>query len=142
MTPEIKLNDILEHTLSNILKQGPNTVIGKIIWLRIKFHQFDEFMFFLHFHFDYFKRSGHFSTYKESSNAARELTIPTTPLQIIYNLRRYIQYVVQQPYHNKQDHSLLQHNWIRQTNKRFMKFVIYHSKQKTHWNGYQFQMVS
>ena len=30
MTFEIKLNDIQEHTLSNILKQGLKTEIGKL----------------------------------------------------------------------------------------------------------------
>ena len=98
MTLEIKLNDIWEHTLSNILRQGPKTELGKIIRLWIKFHQFDDFISFLKLHFDDFKPAGHFTTYKESSDAARELTIPTTPLQIIYNLRRYIQYVTQQTY--------------------------------------------
>ena len=128
MTLEINLNDIWEHTLSNILKQGPNTGIGKIIRLWIKFHQFDDFISFLQSHFDDFKPSGHFTTYKKSSDAERELTIPTTPLKIIYNFRRYIQHVMQQPYANQQDHPLLQDNWIEQTNKGFMKFVIYHSK--------------
>ena len=55
--------------------------------------------------------------------------MPTTPLQIIYNLRRYIQYVIQQTYHDDRHYCPpLQHNWIKQTKKRFMKFVIYHSK--------------
>ena len=90
---------------------------------------FDDFISFLQLHFDDFKPSGHITTYKESSDAARELTIPTTPLQIIYNLRRNIQYDIQQTYHDdKQDAPLLQHNSIKQTNKRFMKFVICHSK--------------
>ena len=129
MTFEIELNDIWEHTLSNILKKEPKTETGKIIRLWIKFYQFDDFISFLQSYFDDFKPLGHFTTYKESSHATKESTIPTTPLQIIYSLRRYIHYVIQQTYHNnKQDQPLLQHNWIKQTNKRFMKFLIYHSK--------------
>ena len=101
----------------------------KLERLWIKFHHFHDFISFLQSHFDDFKPSGHFTTYKESSDAARELILPTTPLQIICNLRRYIQYVIQQTHHDhKQDHPLLQHDWIKQTNKRFMKFVICHSK--------------
>ena len=48
----------------------------------------------------------------------RQLTIPSTSLKQIYNLRNYIQYVINQIDYNVHDqlnHPLLENNWIKQT---------------------------
>ena len=60
----------------------------------------------------------------------RQLTIPSTSLKQIYNLRNYIQYVVNQIDYNVHDqlnHPLLEDNWIKQTHTNSTKFVIFHS---------------
>ena len=113
MTFEIKLIDICEHTLSNILKQGPNTEIGIIIRLWVIFHQFVDFITFLQSSFVDFTPLGTFNTYKESTDAKIELKVPSTPLKQIYNLRRYTQYVINQSDYDVDDqlnHPLLENN--------------------------------
>ena len=55
--------------------------------------------------------------------------MPTTPLQELYNLKRYITHVMNEsdcdPDDPDFDHPLSEHNWLSQTRGRYMKYAIY-----------------
>ena len=59
------------------------------------------------------------------------------PLKEIFNLRWYIQHLTDESgydydYYYYLDNSLSEDNWMLQTNRKFMKYVIYNGHSMTH----------
>ena len=82
-----------------------------------------------------FTPEGTLCHYKETAEAEDTKIIPTTPLMELYNLYRYIKYLINElnfDYDGIEfDNPLDEHNWLLQTRGKFMKFVIYHSPTAT-----------
>ena len=73
--------------------------------------------------------------YKEKADSEVDIMMPTTPLEELYNLWRYIQHLIlesEYDYDDKEfDNPLDEDNWLLQTRGKYMKFVIDHSSNVT-----------
>ena len=53
-----------------------------------------------------------------------------TPLKEVFNLRWYIQHLMDQK-ENEAENPLCEQNWMKQTNWKFIKYVIHHKHSRT-----------
>ena len=64
------------------------------------------------------------------------MMMPTTPLQDLFNLRWYIQHLIDKCECDYDDYDLnnplREDNWLLQTRRKFMKYVIYNGHAMTH----------
>ena len=61
--------------------------------------------------------------------------MPSTPLQELQNIRKYIQHLMNESDYDDDDDDfddpLSEHNWLSQTRGKFMKYVIYYLSDST-----------
>ena len=129
MSAIFHLNSIWEHTLTEILNYDNKSEVGIIIRVWVKHHKLDNFSSLLSHSPDKFTPSSPLSYYKDKVDSEVLLAIPTTPLQELQNLRKYIQHLMDEfldAYDDANfDNPFNAHNSMSQTREKFMKFVVY-----------------
>ena len=131
----IHLSDIWEHTLTEILNHHPKTEVGIIMRAWVKHNKLEDFNSLLNSNVDGFPPSGTLCYFKDKDDSEAVMMMPTTPLKELYNLRWYIQYLIDgcesgddDDVDNPQNKDI----WFFQTRRKFMKYVIYNGKAWTH----------
>ena len=94
MPANIHLSDIWEHTLTEILNHDPKSQMGIIMRAWVKHNNMEYFNSLLSYNADKFTPTGSPCDYKEKANSETLVMMPTTPLQELYNLKRYIQHLM------------------------------------------------
>ena len=129
------LDAIWEHTLTEILNHDNNSDEGIIIRTWVKHHKQDDFSSLFNHSPDKFTPSSPFSYYKEKADLELLLEMPSTPLQELQNIRKYIQHLMDESDYDYDDYyfddPLSEHNWLSQTRRKFMKYVIYNLSDST-----------
>ena len=102
----------------------------------MKQNKLEDFNSFLTFNADEFTPSGSHCYFKEKADSEMLTMLPTTPLKEIFNLRWYIQYLIDEceSGYNDDDfeNPLHEQNWSCQTRRKLMKYIIYNGKGWTH----------
>ena len=82
-----------------------------------------------------FKPGGTLCHYKETAEAEETKLMLNKPLKELYNLYRYIQHLILESEFDYDDDEcddpLADGNWLLQTRRKYLKFVIYHSSTAT-----------
>ena len=82
-----------------------------------------------------FTPSGTLCYYNDKADSEVAFMMPTTPLNELYNLWRYIQHLILESKYNYDDEAfdnpLDEDTWLFQIRGKYMKFVIYHSSNAT-----------
>ena len=132
----IHLSDIWEYTLVGILNDYPKSELGIMIIAWVKHNKLEDFNSLLNFNVDDFTPSGMLCYYKENSDSEVVTILPTTPLQELFNLQWYIQHLIDESEYDDDDddlnNPLNKDNWLLQTGRKFMKYVIYNGHTVTH----------
>ena len=95
----------------------------------VNHHKLENFSSLFNHSPDKFTPSSPLSYYKEKAYSEVLLEMPSTPLQELQNIRKYIQHLMDESDYDYDDDdfddSLSDHNWLSQTRGKFMKYVIY-----------------
>ena len=101
----------------------------------VKHHKLENFSSLFNHSPDIFTPSSPLSYYKEKANSEILLEMPSTPLQELQNIRKYIQHLMDESDYDCDDDDfddpLSEHNWFSQTSGKFMKYVIYNLSDST-----------
>ena len=132
----IHLSDIWEHTITKILNHDPKSEMGIIMRAWVKHSKLEDFNSLLNFNVDHFTPSGTLCYYTDNGDSVVKM-LPNTLLKELYNLRWYIQYLIDESGYDYDDDEFLgnplhEDNWMLQTNRKFMKYVIYILHSMTH----------
>ena len=123
------LNAIWEHTLTEILNHDNKSDVGIMIRTWVKHHKLENFSSLFNHSPDKFTPSSPLSYFKEKADSDVLLEMPSTPLQELQNIRKYIQHLMDESDYDYDDDDfddpLSEHNWLSQTRGKFMKYVIY-----------------
>ena len=124
----IHLNTIWEHTLTEILNHDNKTEVGIIMRSWVKHNKLDDMTDLLIYDFNDSIPTGSLCYNKETAEAEETKIMPNTPLKELYNLYRYIQYLILV---SAFDYDDFEFDNPLQTRGKFMKYVIYHSSTAT-----------
>ena len=99
-------------------------------------NKLEDFTSLLNFNVDDFAPSGNLCYCKDNADSVVR-TLPNTLLKDLFNLRWYIQHFIDESgydyyYYYYLDNLLSEDNWMLQTNRKFMKHVIFNRHSKTH----------
>ena len=129
------LDAILEHALTEILNHDNKSDVGIMIRTWVKHHKLENFSSLFNHSPDKFTPSSPLSYYKEKVDSEVLLEMPSTPLQELQNIRKYIQHLMDESDYDYDDDDfddpLSEHNWLSQTRGKFMKYVIYNLSDST-----------
>ena len=94
MQETIHLSDLWEHSITKILKHGPESELGIMIRQLVIYNKLEDFNSLLNYTDEYFTPhgGGNLSYYKENGDSVVKM-MSTTPLQMLENLRCYIQHL-------------------------------------------------
>ena len=120
MTDTNHLCHLWEHTIVKIFKHDPESELGIMFKQWIIFNKLDNFNSILNYPIDDFTPSGNLCYMNKHGDI-----LPYTPMKKIFNLRWYIQYLMDESEDEAQN-PLSEENWIKQNNCKFMKYVIHH----------------
>ena len=120
MSENIQLSYLWEHTITKIFKDDPESELGIMFKQWIIFNKLDNFNSILNYPIDDFTPSGNLCYMNKHGDI-----LPYTPMKKIFNLRWYIQYLMDESEDEAQN-PLSERNWIKQNNCKFMKYVIHH----------------
>ena len=102
--------------------------MGNMIKEWVIFNKLEDLNSLLNYTDDDFTPSGHLCNYKDNGDSVVKM-LPTMPLQELYNLRWYIQHLIDENGHEYDDddwtNPLSENDWMFQTNKKFMKQVLF-----------------
>ena len=130
MSENIELSYVWDHTIQKILNHDFQSKIGIKIKEWVVFNKFEDFNSLLKYTDDDFTPIGNISYINENGHM-----LPTTTLQDFYNLRWYIQYLIDENEYQYDDdewtNPLSESNWIYKTNKHFMKYVNFNLQEMT-----------
>ena len=130
MSENIKLSYVWDHTISKILLHDVNSNMGNMIKEWVEFNKLEDFNSLLKYTDDDFTPIGNLCYINENGEM-----LPTTTLQEFYNLRWYIQHLIDEnEYSYDYDEwtsPLSESNWIFQANKKFMKYVNFTLQEMT-----------
>ena len=95
MEETIHLSDLWEHTIRDIFKHDAESELGIMIRQWVIYNKLEDFNSLLNYTDEDFKPygGGNLSYYKENGDSVVK-TMPTTPLQMLENLRWYIQHLI------------------------------------------------
>ena len=131
----INLSPIWEHTLTEILNHGNETELGAIMRSWVKDNNLEDMNDLLIHDLNDCTPTGSLSQYKVSAEAEETKPMPITRLKELYNLYWYIQHLILESeleYDDEEfDNPLHEANWLLQTKRKYMKFVIYNSSTAT-----------
>ena len=120
MTESNHLCDQWEHTILKIFKHDSKSELGLMFKQWIIFNKLENFNSILNYPIDDFTPSGNLCYMNEHGDI-----LPYTPMKKIFNLRWYIQYLMDENEDEAQN-PLNEENWMKQNNCKFMKYVIHH----------------
>ena len=120
MSENIQLSYLWEHTITKIFKDDPESELGIMFKQWIIFNKLDNFNSILNYPIDDFTPSGNLCYMNKHGDI-----LPYTPMKKIFNLRWYIQYLMDESEDEAQN-PLSEKNWIKQNSCKFMKYVIHH----------------
>ena len=120
MTDTNHLCHLWEHTIVKIFKDDPESELGIMFKQWIIFNKLDNFNSILNYPIDDFTPSGNLCYMNKHGDI-----LPYTPMKKIFNLRWYIQYLMDESEDEAQN-PLSEENWMKQNNCKFMKYVIQH----------------
>ena len=124
MEETIHLRDLWEHTITKIFKLDPKYKVDGIIRQWVIYNKLEDFNSLLNYTDEDFKPygGGNLSYYKENGDSVVKM-MSTTPLQMLENLRWYIQHLINED--DESNYPLSEDKWMLQTHGKFMKYVIF-----------------
>ena len=120
MTDTNHLCHLWEHTIVKIFKYDPESEQGIMFKQWIIFNKLEIFNSILNYPIDDFTPSGNLCYMNKHGDI-----FPYTPMKKTFNLRWYIQYLMDENEDEAQN-PLSEENWMKQSNCKFMKYVIHH----------------
>ena len=120
MTESNHLCDLWEHTIVKAFKHDPESELGIMFIQWTIFNKLEKFNSILNYPIDDFTPSGNLCYMHEHGDI-----LPYTPMKKIFNLRWYIQYLMDESEDEAQN-PLSEENWMKQNNCKFIKYVIHH----------------
>ena len=136
MEETIHLSDLWEHTITKIFKLDPKYKVDQMIRQWVIYNKLEDFNSLLNYTDVDFKPygGGNLSYYKENANSVVKM-MPTTPLQMLEKLRRYIQHLINESGYlyddDESNYPLSEDKWMLQTHGKFTKYVIFTSHRMT-----------
>ena len=123
MSENIELSYVWDHTIKKILNYDLESKMGNMIKEWVVFNKLEEdFNSLLKYTYDDFTPTGNLCYINDNGQM-----LPTTTLQEFYNLRWYIQHLLDENEYqydgDEWTNPLSESNWIYRTNKHFMKYV-------------------
>ena len=119
MTESIHLCDLWEHTIVKVFKHDSKSELGLMFKQWIFFNKLENFNSILNYPIDDFTPSGNLCYMNEHGDI-----LPYTPMKKIFNLRWYIQHLMDESEDQAQN-PLSEENWMKQNNCKFIKYVIH-----------------
>ena len=120
MTESNHLCELWEHTIVKVFKHDSKSELGFMFKQWIIFNKLENFNSILNYPIDDFTSSGNLCYMNEHGDI-----LPYTPMKKIFNLRWYIQHLMDESEDEAQN-PLSEENWMKQNNCKFIKYVIYH----------------
>ena len=120
MTESNHLCDLWEHTIVKVFKHDSKSQMGFMLKQWIIFNKLENFNSILNYPIDDFTPSGNLCYMNEHGDI-----LPYTPMKKIFNLRWYIQHLMDENEDEAQN-PLSEENWMKQNNCKFIKYVIHH----------------
>ena len=120
MTDTNHLCHLWEHTIVKVFKHDPESELGIMFKQWIIFNKLETFNSILNYPIDDFTPSGNLCYMNKHGDI-----LPYTPMKKIFNLRWYIQHLMNENEDEAQN-PLSEENWMKQSNCKFMKYVIHH----------------
>ena len=130
MQETIHLSDLWEHTITKIFKLDPKYKVDHMIRQWVIYNKLEDFNSLLNYTDEDFKPygGGNLSYYKENGDSVVE-RMSTTPLQMLENLRWYIQHLIHESGYlcddDESNYPLSEDKWMLQTHGKFMKYVLF-----------------
>ena len=130
MQETIHLSDLWEHTITKIFKLDPKYKVDQMIRQWVIYNKLEDFNSLLNYTDEDIKPycGGNLSYYKENGDSVVKI-MPTTPLQMLENLRWYSQHLINESGYLYDDdefnYPLSEIKWMLQTHGKFMKYVIF-----------------
>ena len=129
MEETIHLSDLWEHTITKVFKLDPKYKVDQMIRQWVIYNKLEDFNSLLNYIDEDFKPygSGNLRYYKENGDSVVKM-MTTTPLQMLENLRWYIQHLIHESGYlyddDESNYPLSEDKWTLQTHSKFMKYVI------------------
>ena len=120
MTDTNHLCHLWEHTIVKVFKHDSKSELGLKFKQWIIFNKLENFNSILNYPIDDFTPSGNLCYMNKHGDI-----LPYTPMKKIFNLRWYIQHLMDENEDEAQN-PLSEENWMKQSNCKFMKYVIHH----------------
>ena len=120
MTESNHLCHLWEHTIVKIFKHDSKSELGLMFKQWIIINKLENFNSILNYPIDDFTPSGNLCYMNEHGDI-----LPYTPMKKIFNLRWYIQHLMDESEDEAQN-PLSEENWMKQNNCKFIKYVIHH----------------
>ena len=124
------LSDLWENTITKIFKLDPKYKVDQMMRQWVIYNKLEDFNSLLKYTDEDFKPcgAGNLSYYKENGDSVVKM-MPTTPLQMLENLRWYIQHLINESGYlyddDESNYPLSEDKWMLQTHCKFMKYVIF-----------------
>ena len=116
MTESIHLSDLWEHTIVKVFKHDSKSELGLMFKQWIIFNKLENFNSILNYPIYDFTPSGNLCYRNEHGDI-----LPYTPMKKIFNLRWYIQHLMDES-EDEDQNPLIEENWMKQNN---CKFIMY-----------------
>ena len=120
MTDINHLCDLCEHTIAKGFKHDSKSKLGLMLKQWIEFNKLENFNSILNYPIDDFTPSGNLSYMNQYGKILHH-----TPLREVFNLRCYIQHLMDQSEGETQN-PLSEENWMKQNIWKFIKYLIHH----------------
>ena len=120
MTNTNHLSALWEHTIVKVFKHDSKSELGLMFKQWIIFNKLENFNSILNYPIDDFTPSGNLCYMNEHGDI-----LPYTPMKKIFSLRWYIKHLMDEN-EDEAQHPLSEENWMKQSNCKFMKYVIHH----------------
>ena len=130
MQETIHLSDLWEHTITKIFKLDPKYKVDQMIRQWVIYNKLEDFNSLLNYTDEDSKPygGGNLSYYKENGDSVVKM-MSTTPLQMLENLRWYIQHLINESGYlyddDESNYPLSEDKWMLQTHGKFMKYVLF-----------------
>ena len=126
MTETNHLYDLWEHTIAKIFKHDPKSELGLMLKQWVIFNKLQNTNSILNYTIDDFTPSGSLCYINQNGDILHQ-----TPLHKLFNLRWYIQNLMDEN-DDENENPLNEQNWMKQqTNWKFIKYVINHKHSMT-----------
>ena len=131
MQESIHLSDLWEDTITKIFKLDPKYKVDHIIRQWVIYSKLEDFNSLLNYTDEDFKPYGagnlSYYNYKENGDSVVKM-MSTTPLQMLENLRWYIQHLINESAYlyddDESNYPLSEDKCLLQTHGKFMKYVL------------------